>query len=272
MSWPNGRPRCTACRRRCKSPRESVSLTRSSQSGSHGGGGPRQIRVSPDSQPGRLDPFQCSARARRVRRGAGSARRTSARWPDGRRPALGTPEPPLPHVPDRAVVTVVAPRVSRQQPLHPAAEVAVAARAEHDGEVVGHQAVAEQVHRQATARVGLGLDEGVVVGRLVKHRVAAAARFKARSPRRKPHVKNALFPIFPPHFFPLHSAPSPGVGELRTNEVSEGHRRGSLFVRVARRFAAVGRRLGPGGCKVENPATRGAGQKAGMVVTGVEGG
>jgi hypothetical protein len=48
-------------------------------------------------------------------------------------------------------------------------------RPQYKVEVVGHEAIPEQVHRQTHASVNHRLDEGVVIARLVKHGLAAVA-------------------------------------------------------------------------------------------------
>jgi hypothetical protein len=58
-------------------------------------------------------------------------------------------EPTLPDVSAAAVVAMVSPDVAGEQPLHPAAEVAVLAGPQHEVKMVGHQAVAEDSHRHA---------------------------------------------------------------------------------------------------------------------------
>ena len=55
-------------------------------------------------------------------------------------------ESTLPDVAAVAVVLNVASDVSVQQPLHPAREVAIGVRSDHEVEVVGHEAIRQQPH------------------------------------------------------------------------------------------------------------------------------
>jgi hypothetical protein len=48
-----------------------------------------------------------------------------------------------------------------EQPLHPAAVVAIGMRPDHEVKVVGYQAVSEYVHEDPGRSVGDGLDEGM---------------------------------------------------------------------------------------------------------------
>jgi hypothetical protein len=61
-------------------------------------------------------------------------------------------EPPLPDMAAGAVVAVLASGVGHEQPLHPAAQVAVGSGADHQVEVVGHQAVPEDIQREPAGR------------------------------------------------------------------------------------------------------------------------
>ena len=70
---------------------------------------------------------------------------------------------------------VVSVRVRRQQPAHPTPQVPIPLGSYDQVEVVGHEAVAEDVERDPVRRVVDGLDERVVVGRLVEDRLAAVA-------------------------------------------------------------------------------------------------
>lgn len=62
-------------------------------------------------------------------------------------------EAALPNVPAATVVSMIAPHVRREQPLHPTAEVAVAMRPEHQMEMVGHQHVTKNPQRQPLVRL-----------------------------------------------------------------------------------------------------------------------
>jgi hypothetical protein len=60
-------------------------------------------------------------------------------------------EAALPDMPAAVVVPMIAADVAGEQSLHPTAEVAVAVRPEDEMEMVGHEAPAEDSHRQALA-------------------------------------------------------------------------------------------------------------------------
>ena len=75
-------------------------------------------------------------------------------------------EAPLPDVPCGAVMAMVALGVRREQPLHPTSQIAIMTGPQYQVEVVGHEAIAEQVHRQASASADDRLDEGIVIARL----------------------------------------------------------------------------------------------------------
>jgi uncharacterized membrane protein len=51
-------------------------------------------------------------------------------------------EAALPHMPAAVVMTMVSPHVRGEQPLHPAAQIAVAARPEDEMKVVVHKNIA----------------------------------------------------------------------------------------------------------------------------------
>jgi site-specific DNA recombinase len=87
----------------------------------------------------------------------------------------GCLEPPLPDVPRGAVVAVIATGVRREQPLHPAPEVAVGVGSQYDVEVIGHQAVAQDIDGEALARIDDRLKEGIVIGGLVEDGLASVA-------------------------------------------------------------------------------------------------
>jgi hypothetical protein len=76
-------------------------------------------------------------------------------------------------------MAMVALGVRREQPLHPTSQVAIMMGPQYQVEVVGHEAIAEQVHRQAGACVDDRLDEGVVIAGLVEDGLAAVARLRA---------------------------------------------------------------------------------------------
>jgi hypothetical protein len=83
-------------------------------------------------------------------------------------------EPPLPDMAAASVVAMVAADVGSHQPLHPPAQVAVRSGSQHQMKVIGHQAIAQDVHGQALAR-GFQGDEGSVVLVLMEDLVPAVA-------------------------------------------------------------------------------------------------
>ena len=72
-------------------------------------------------------------------------------------------EPALPDVAAAVVVLVVTAHVGVLQPVHPAAEIAVAVRPHRQVEVVGHEAVGQDGHGDLDAGVPDGLEERLVV-------------------------------------------------------------------------------------------------------------
>jgi len=72
-------------------------------------------------------------------------------------------EPPLPDMAAAAVMTVITTHMGRQQPLHPTAEIAVVVRPKDQMEMVGHQAITEQPHRQSLGCLDEQLNESGVV-------------------------------------------------------------------------------------------------------------
>ncbi len=84
-------------------------------------------------------------------------------------------EPALPDVAAAPVAAAVAVHVGGQQPLHPGTQVVVAAGPEDEVEVVGHQAKADQPHRDAGAGLAEEADEAVVVVGVVEDPGAAVA-------------------------------------------------------------------------------------------------
>jgi len=77
-------------------------------------------------------------------------------------------EPPLPDVPARLVMAMIAADVRRQEPLHPPAEIAIARRPEHRMEVLRHQAIAQNPHRESLGRRADQSDEGRIIVDLMK--------------------------------------------------------------------------------------------------------
>ena len=72
-------------------------------------------------------------------------------------------------------MAMVAPGMRREQPLHPTSQVAIMMGPQYQMEVVGHEAIPEQVHRHAGAGVDHRLDEGVIIAGLVEDGLAAVA-------------------------------------------------------------------------------------------------
>lgn len=84
-------------------------------------------------------------------------------------------EAPLPHAPTRAVGPMESERVSRQQPLHPSADVAGAVLCCHDMEVVRHDADGEQLEFRAKLRIPNESKEPGIVARCVEDDGAVVA-------------------------------------------------------------------------------------------------
>ena len=82
-------------------------------------------------------------------------------------------ESSLPHVPGRAVMTMISSRMGCQEPLQPTPQVAITVRPEHEMEMVRHQAITEEIDRNPTLGVVHRRHKGVEVRRLVEHRLAA---------------------------------------------------------------------------------------------------
>jgi hypothetical protein len=78
-------------------------------------------------------------------------------------------EASLPDPSGRAVPQVIPMRVGRQQPVHPAADVALLARRYHHVEMVGHQAKGQQFQADALLRCGYKPEERLVLRRTVEH-------------------------------------------------------------------------------------------------------
>jgi site-specific DNA recombinase len=87
----------------------------------------------------------------------------------------GCLESPLPDVPRGAAMAMVAPGMRREQPLHPTSQVAIMMGPQYPMEVVGHEAIPEQVHRHAGAGVDHRLEEGIIIAGLVVDGLAAVA-------------------------------------------------------------------------------------------------
>lgn len=75
-------------------------------------------------------------------------------------------------LPDMTAVVVVFPialDMRGHEPLHPAGEVAVSKRSDDKVEMVGHQTVCQQTHRQPYRRLADRLEESLVIPRLMKN-------------------------------------------------------------------------------------------------------
>jgi hypothetical protein len=98
-------------------------------------------------------------------------------------------EPSLPDVPARGIVAMIAADVRRQEPLHPAAQIAILPGPDDQMEMVGHEAVCEHPH-PVSREAGLEqIGEGGVVPRLVKDGgapIAAIDDVIAEAPDRGP--------------------------------------------------------------------------------------
>ena len=68
-------------------------------------------------------------------------------------------EPPLPDRPAGAVLAPIPPHMLRQEPLHPARQVAVAVRPQDQVEMIGHQAIAKDPNRESALGQGDHLGE-----------------------------------------------------------------------------------------------------------------
>lgn len=97
-------------------------------------------------------------------------------------------EAALPDMAAAAVMPVVAAHMGGQEPLHPAAEIAVVVRPKHKMEVIGHQAVAQETHGESLAGGFKQGDEGGVIRLLMKDLSPAVPAIKnvvAPSPQRR---------------------------------------------------------------------------------------
>src|SRR5258705_524570 len=72
-------------------------------------------------------------------------------------------------MPRAAVMLVIPSHVSRLKPLHPATQIAVTPRPDHQMKVVGHQAVGQHAHRATNLRLVKQPHKRRVVRLLVKH-------------------------------------------------------------------------------------------------------
>src|ERR1035438_2510204 len=84
-------------------------------------------------------------------------------------------ETPLPDVSAGMVVAMVSPHMRSQQPLHPAAQVAIAVRPQHQMKMVGYQTPSEHPHRQPLSSLLHQIEKRNVVVVLAKHFLARVA-------------------------------------------------------------------------------------------------
>src|SRR3990172_8630961 len=84
-------------------------------------------------------------------------------------------EAPLPHVAGGAVAAVVTPYLRRQQPLEVTREIALGPRPEHQMEMVGHEAEAQQAHRHASTGRRQQFEKAAIVRVVMKHLTAGIA-------------------------------------------------------------------------------------------------
>src|SRR5260370_28217998 len=73
-------------------------------------------------------------------------------------------ETALPDVAAAVMMLVITAHMSIQDPMHPAAQVAILLGQDNQVKVVGHEAKAQHGHRDFDAGIGHHLEEGLVVG------------------------------------------------------------------------------------------------------------
>jgi len=84
-------------------------------------------------------------------------------------------ESALPDVAAAVMMLVITAHMSIQDPMHPAAQVAILLGQDNQVKVVGHEAKAQHGHRDFDAGMGHGLEEGLVVGIRPKNLAPAVA-------------------------------------------------------------------------------------------------
>ena len=84
-------------------------------------------------------------------------------------------ETALPDVAAGVIMLVVTANMGIEHPVHPAAQIPVFFRPDHQMKVIGQQAKPEDRHGDLDTRMADGLEEGLVVAVLVEHRAAAIA-------------------------------------------------------------------------------------------------
>ena len=72
-------------------------------------------------------------------------------------------------------MTMVASHMGVERPMHPAAEVALFERPKDEVEMVGHQALRQEAHRDFDLGMGESFHEGVVVAVLKENALAIVA-------------------------------------------------------------------------------------------------
>jgi hypothetical protein len=77
-------------------------------------------------------------------------------------------EPALPDVSTGMIVAEIASHMGGEEPVHPAAEVAIVTWPERHVKVIGHEAVSDDPHGDATRGLDHHLKEGVVVAVFVE--------------------------------------------------------------------------------------------------------
>ena len=91
-------------------------------------------------------------------------------------------ESTLPHVARGAIMAMISPGVGHEQPLHSPAHVTVGVRPNHQVEMVGHKTVSQDVDGKSRLGVGHGVDERIVVGRLMENHLPAIAPIEDMTP------------------------------------------------------------------------------------------
>ena len=84
-------------------------------------------------------------------------------------------ETALPDVAAGVIMLVVTAHMGIEHPVHPAAQIPVFFRPDHQMKVIGQQAKPEDRHGDLDTRMADGLKEGLVVAVLLEHRAAAIA-------------------------------------------------------------------------------------------------
>ena len=72
-------------------------------------------------------------------------------------------EPPLPHMAARVVIGVIPSNVCGQQPLHPSTQIAISVRPEGQMNMIRHETVRQDTHRNALGGVTQQIKKRLVV-------------------------------------------------------------------------------------------------------------